>query len=68
MEPRPQLLGPDGLPLVDTADDEDPKLADRRRSIAAGACRFLIEAVPEAASRLVEALAKSLEVAGLGSL
>jgi hypothetical protein len=44
-EPRPHLLGPDGLPLVDTADD-DPKLADRRRSIAAGACRSLIEAAP----------------------
>lgn len=59
---EPPLLGPDGQPLrVHTTETNDPKVADRLRSIAAGACQPLLDAIPGVVSRLVEALARSLE-------
>lgn len=56
------LVGPGGQPLraPGTAPGFQDE-ADRSRSIAAAACLTLIEAVPGAVPRLVEALARSLE-------
>ena len=56
------LVGPDGQPLGSPGEVADfPGAADRPRSVAAVACLPLIEEMPGAAPRLVEALARSLE-------
>jgi hypothetical protein len=60
--PTTILLGPDGQPLrPPNKTAEFPGAADRSRSVAAVACLPLIEEMPSTASRLVEALARSLE-------
>ena len=58
------LVGPDGLPLMPPSGGVPgvPDEANRSRSIAAAACLPLIEAIPAAVPRLVEALACSLEL------
>jgi hypothetical protein len=58
------LVGPDGQPLRPSVGEAPgiPDEGDRSRSIAAAACLPLIEATPTAVPRLVEALARSLEL------
>lgn len=61
-DPPTVLVGSDGQPLGSPAEAADfLRAADRSRSIAAVACLPLIEEMPATASRLVEALARSLE-------
>jgi hypothetical protein len=62
--PATVLVGPDGQPLRPPAGGVPgiPDEADRSRSIAAAACLPLIGATPAAVPRLVEALARSLEL------
>jgi hypothetical protein len=62
-QPSTMLVGADGQPLGSPQGTaEFPGTADRSRSIAAVACLPLIEELAGAASRLVKALARSLEI------
>jgi hypothetical protein len=58
--PTTALVGPDGQPLGSPREMADfPGAAGRPRSVAAVACLPLIEEMPGAPSRLVEAPARS---------
>lgn len=60
--PTTALVGPGGQPLRSPGETADfPGAADRSRSVAAVVCLPLIEEMPGAAPRLVEALVRTLE-------